>query len=69
MAQDGDLAGMTPAWRFGTSTPRFFARRIQETRALIERPFAVNLNLTWPQEERLAVCLEEGVPVISFFWG
>jgi NAD(P)H-dependent flavin oxidoreductase YrpB (nitropropane dioxygenase family) len=41
---------------------------IRDTRALTRRPFGVNLNLDFPQEERLAVCLEEGVPVISFFW-
>jgi NAD(P)H-dependent flavin oxidoreductase YrpB (nitropropane dioxygenase family) len=40
----------------------------RETRGLTRRPFGVNLNLELPQEERLAVCLEEGVPVISFFW-
>jgi NAD(P)H-dependent flavin oxidoreductase YrpB (nitropropane dioxygenase family) len=28
----------------------------------------VNLNLDFPQEDRLEACLEEGVPVISFFW-
>ena len=39
-----------------------------ETRALTSRPFGVNLNLDFPQEERLAVCLEERVPIISFFW-
>lgn len=37
-------------------------------RALTQRPFGVNLNLDFPQEERLAWCLEEGVRVISFFW-
>jgi len=42
---------------------------IRATRALTEKPFGVNLVLEWPQAERLAVCLEEGVPVISFFWG
>ncbi len=25
--------------------------------------------MTQPQEDRLAVCLAEGVPVVSFFWG
>jgi NAD(P)H-dependent flavin oxidoreductase YrpB (nitropropane dioxygenase family) len=25
--------------------------------------------LEWPQEKRLAACLEEGVEVVSFFWG
>ena len=43
-------------------------QQIRETRALTSRPFGVNLNLLWPQDERLAVCLDEGVPVISFFW-
>jgi NAD(P)H-dependent flavin oxidoreductase YrpB (nitropropane dioxygenase family) len=43
--------------------------QIRATRALTDRPFGVNLVLAWPQAERLAVCLEEGVPVISFFWG
>jgi len=37
-------------------------------RALTLRPFGVNLNLEFPQEERLAACLDERVPVISFFW-
>src|SRR2546429_1126349 len=43
-------------------------RQICETRALTSRPFGVNLNLEFPQEERLEVCLDERVPVISFFW-
>jgi NAD(P)H-dependent flavin oxidoreductase YrpB (nitropropane dioxygenase family) len=58
--------GMLALWYVD---PEVLRQKIQETRALTERPFGVNLNLTWPQEERLAVCLEEGVPVISFFWG
>jgi nitronate monooxygenase len=43
-------------------------QQVRETRSLTSKPFAVNLNLEFPQEERLAVCLQEGVPVISFFW-
>jgi NAD(P)H-dependent flavin oxidoreductase YrpB (nitropropane dioxygenase family) len=42
---------------------------IRETRSLTNRPFGVNLVLEWRQEERLRMCLEEGVKVISFFWG
>ncbi len=42
---------------------------IQETRRLCQRPFAVNLVLEWPQQDRLEVCLEEGIKIISFFWG
>jgi NAD(P)H-dependent flavin oxidoreductase YrpB (nitropropane dioxygenase family) len=33
------------------------------------RPFGVNLVLTQAQDKRLAICLAEGVPIISFFWG
>src|SRR6476659_5418969 len=57
--------GMLVLWRADADTMR---RQIRETRALTSRPFGVNLNLDFPQEERLAVCLEERVPIISFFW-
>ncbi len=43
-------------------------QQVRETRALTRRPFAVNLNLRKPQDERVDICLEEGVRVISFFW-
>lgn len=43
-------------------------RQVRETRALTDKPFAVNLVLEFPQEERLEACLQEGVPVVSFFW-
>lgn len=56
---------MLVPWRADLDTVR---RQIRETRALTRRPFGLNLNLEFPQEERLAVCLEERVPVISFFW-
>jgi nitronate monooxygenase len=42
---------------------------IRAIRARTEAPFAVNLLLPWPQAERVAVCLEERVPVLSLFWG
>jgi NAD(P)H-dependent flavin oxidoreductase YrpB (nitropropane dioxygenase family) len=57
--------GMLVLWRADLDTVR---RQIRETRSLTRRPFGVNLNLEFPQEERLAICLDEGVPVISFFW-
>jgi NAD(P)H-dependent flavin oxidoreductase YrpB (nitropropane dioxygenase family) len=56
---------MLVPWRADIDTVR---RQIRETRALTSRPFGVNLVLDFPQEERLAICLEERVPVISFFW-
>ena len=52
---------------WGADVPRL-RQLVRETCALTTKPFAVNLNLEFPQEERLDACLEEGVPVISFFW-
>jgi NAD(P)H-dependent flavin oxidoreductase YrpB (nitropropane dioxygenase family) len=57
--------GMLVLWRAKEQEMR---RQIGEMRALTARPFGVNLNLDFPQEERLAICLEERVPIISFFW-
>jgi NAD(P)H-dependent flavin oxidoreductase YrpB (nitropropane dioxygenase family) len=57
--------GMLVPWRAEIDVMR---QQIREMRALTSQPFGVNLNLEFPQEERLTVCLEEGVPVISFFW-
>ncbi len=58
--------GMLPlTWH----SPEQVRRAIRQTRQLTDRPFGVNLILQWPQHERLAICLEEGVRVISFFWG
>jgi nitronate monooxygenase len=42
---------------------------IRATRALTDKPFGVNLVLQWEPSERLRVCLEEGVKIVSFFWG
>ena len=44
-------------------------RVIRETQALTQRPFGVNLVLDWPEEERLAICLQEKVRVVSFLFG
>jgi nitronate monooxygenase len=42
---------------------------IRKTKQLTNKPFGVNLVLAWDQRERLEVCLEEHVPVLSFSWG
>jgi len=31
-------------------------------------PFGVNLILEWDQRRRLAICLDAGVRIISYFW-
>ena len=58
--------GTIPLWRADIETLR---GQIREVKSLTDKPFAVNLNLDFPQEERLEACLQERVPVISFFWG
>jgi NAD(P)H-dependent flavin oxidoreductase YrpB (nitropropane dioxygenase family) len=57
--------GMLVLWRADLATVR---QQIRETRALTSKPFGVNLNLEFPQQERLDACLDEGVRIISFFW-
>lgn len=61
----GGLGTVALSW----GSPDEVRKIIRETRALTDRPFGVNFILDFPQEERLAVCLEEKVPAISFFWG
>lgn len=58
--------GTIPLWRADIETLR---SQIRVVKSLTDKPFAVNLNLHFPQEERLEACLQEQVPVISFFWG
>jgi len=44
-------------------------REVRQTRVLTRRPFGVNLVLVRPQDAQLDVCLDEGVSIVSFFWG
>src|ERR1043165_8370369 len=52
----------------GYPTPQL-RREIRRLRTLTKKPFGVNLLLQFPVEEHVNVCVEERVPVISFFWG
>ena len=54
---------------FGGYPPPLLKREIRRVRDLTDRPFGVNLLLQFPIEEHFAVCIEERVPVLSFFWG
>src|SRR5215469_13886960 len=51
------------------SPPADLREQIQRVRMTTDKPFGVNFILALPHEENLAVCLDEHVPVISFFWG
>ncbi len=61
----GGLGMLSVTWR----SPDAIRKMIRETHQLTSRPFGVNLVLQWPQEERLRVCLEEGIAVVSLCWG
>jgi nitronate monooxygenase len=61
----GGLGTLALTWKH----PEEARRVIQETRKRTSRPFAVNLVLEWDPTRNLNVCLEEGVKIISFFWG
>jgi NAD(P)H-dependent flavin oxidoreductase YrpB (nitropropane dioxygenase family) len=57
--------GMLVPWRLDLATMR---QQIRQTRELTSKPFGVNLNLEFPQGERLEAALDDGVRIISFFW-
>jgi NAD(P)H-dependent flavin oxidoreductase YrpB (nitropropane dioxygenase family) len=64
VSEAGGLGTLPVTW----SDPASIVDLVQETRALTDRPFGVNLLLAWPQQERLAVALEAGAPVVSLGW-
>ena len=43
--------------------------RIRETRALTNKPFGANIIIPRMQEGQVEACLDEGAPLIVFFWG
>ena len=59
---------------FGGYPPARLKERIKRLRSLTSRPFGVNVllqgpNLPLPEAAFVDVCIEERVPVLSFFWG
>jgi NAD(P)H-dependent flavin oxidoreductase YrpB (nitropropane dioxygenase family) len=65
VAEAGGLGVVPGSWL----TPAELRRMVHDVRELTRRPFAVNLVLEWDQHERLAAVLEEGVRIVSLFWG
>ena len=65
VCNSGGLGTLSGTWR----EPSELRALIRQTKALTDRPFAVNLVLAWDMAERLEICLEESVSLISFFWG
>lgn len=61
----GGLGTLALSWR----TMKEVAEVVHTTSNLTRRPFAINLVLEWPQEERLRISLDAGVGIVSTFWG
>jgi len=49
--------------------PLLLRQAIRRVRQLTDKPFGVNFLLQFPCDEGVTVCVEERVPVVSFFWG
>ena len=69
LAAEVSNAGGLGIISFGAYPPPILRQEIRRLRALTKNPFGVNLLLQFPVEEHVNVCVEERVPVISFFWG
>src|SRR5262249_53775569 len=49
--------------------PPLFRRTIRRIPERTDKPFGVNLLLHFPVEDQVGVCLDEQIPILSFFWG
>ncbi len=65
VSNSGGLGTLALSWKDPESTREF----IRKTKKLTDKPFAVNLVLDFEQAERVKICIEEKVPIVSFFWG
>ena len=54
---------------FGANPPPLLRDLIRRMRDLTDRPFGVNFILALARPEQITLCIEERVPVLSFFWG
>lgn len=61
----GGMGMLACSWQ----APDKMRESIRTTKKLTDKTFGVNLVLAWDQSERIQICLEEQVPVVSFFWG
>jgi nitronate monooxygenase len=58
--------GVIPLWAKPVEEIR---EGIAQVGSLTSRNFAVNLNLSFPYQEQLQVCIEKQVHAVSLFWG
>jgi nitronate monooxygenase len=65
VAEEGGLGSLAGSW----TRPQRLRVKIRELARRTDAPFAINLVLAFPQEERVALCREERVPVVWLSWG
>ena len=65
ISKAGGLGHLACTWR----TPEQLRDLFRAMQVLTKRPFGANFVLDFPIDERLGIALEQGVRVISFFWG
>lgn len=61
----GGLGMLSVTWRSESEIRSI----VRQTKSLTDKPFGVNLVLAFDIERKLKICLDEGVEVISLFWG
>lgn len=61
----GGLGMLALTWK----SPDETKAAIKKTKTLTQRPFGVNLVPAFNIQEKVNICIEERVPIVSFFWG
>ena len=65
VSNSGGLGMLSVTWRSEDD----IRLMIRQTKALTDEPFGVNLVLEFNIANKLKICLDEGVKIISLFWG
>lgn len=61
----GALGMLSVTWR----TPDEIRAILRKTLSLTDKPFGINLVINTDVHDKLNVCLDEGVKIVSLFWG
>jgi nitronate monooxygenase len=65
VSNSGGLGMLSLTWR----SPSEIRTLLHETRTLTNKPFSINLVLDADVHDKLNICLDEGVKIVSLFWG
>ena len=65
VSNSGGMGMLSVTWR----TPSEIRTLLHETRSLTHKPFGINLVLDTDVHNKLNICLDEGVKIVSLFWG